>query len=108
MIFLVNGFYMENGNFWQLFLGKEPYSRKADFVKAWLLWWVITLLILFILSLATTLSLKSIGLGLCFGFCQIIGRYTTSLGLSKFWGGLGVFPITNIVLFVILLFLKKR
>ena len=29
---------MENGNFWQLFLGKEPYSKKSDFVKAWLLW----------------------------------------------------------------------
>ena len=24
---------MGNGNFWQLFLGKEPYSKKSDFVK---------------------------------------------------------------------------
>ena len=30
---LGNGFYMGNGNFWQLFLGKEPYSKKSDFVK---------------------------------------------------------------------------
>ncbi len=35
---------MGNGNFWQLFLGKEPYSKKSDFVKAWLLWWAITIL----------------------------------------------------------------
>lgn len=39
---------MGNGNFWQLFLGKEPYSKKSDFVKAWLLWWAITILVLFI------------------------------------------------------------
>lgn len=45
---------MGNGNFWQLFLGKEPYSKKSDFVKAWLLWWAITILVLFILSLTTT------------------------------------------------------
>ncbi len=58
---------MGNGNFWQLFLGKEPYSKKSDFVKAWLLWWAITILALFILSLTTTLNLRSIGIGLSFG-----------------------------------------
>ncbi len=52
--YLGDGFYMGNGNFWQLFLGKEPYSKKSDFVKAWLLWWAITILVLFILSLTTT------------------------------------------------------
>ena len=65
---MVNVFYMENSNFWQLFLGKEPYSKKSDFVKAWLLWWAITILVLFILSLTTTLNLRSIGIGLSFGF----------------------------------------
>ena len=104
----MNGFYMGNGNFWQLFLGKEPYSKKSDFVKAWLLWWAITILVLFILSLTTTLNLRSIGIGLSFGFCQILGRYTMSLGWSKYWGALGVFPVTNIVLFLILIFFKKR
>ncbi|HBE9061291.1 TPA: hypothetical protein KNG81_003461 [Escherichia coli] len=99
---------MENGNFWQLFLGKEPYSKKSDFVKAWLLWWAITILVLFILSLTTTLNLRSIGIGLSFGFCQILGRYTMSLGWSKYWGVLGVFPVTNIVLLLILIFFKKR
>ena len=93
---------MGNGNFWQLFLGKEPYSKKSYFVKAWLLWWAITILVLFILSLTTTLNLRSIGIGLSFGFCQILGRYTMSLGWSKYWGVLGVFPVTNIVLFLIL------
>ncbi|MCF4065223.1 hypothetical protein L2V86_16065 [Escherichia coli] len=97
-----------NGNFWQLFLGKEPYSKKSDFVKAWLLWWAITILVLFILSLTTTLNLRSIGIGLSFGFCQILGRYTMSLGWSKYWGVLGVLPVTNIVLFLILIFFKKR
>lgn len=67
---LGNGFYMGNGNFWQLFLGKEPYSKKSDFVKAWLLWWAITILVLFILSLTTTLNLRSIGIGLSFGFVK--------------------------------------
>ncbi|EGE8425598.1 hypothetical protein HI649_002968 [Escherichia coli] len=89
---------MGNGNFWQLFLGKEPYSKKSDFVKAWLLWWAITILVLFILSLTTTLNLRSIGIGLSFGFCQILGRYTMSLGWSKYWGVLGVLPVTNIYL----------
>ena len=50
---------MGNGNFWQLFLGKEPYSKKSDFVKAWLLWWAITILVLFILSLILTLHLRT-------------------------------------------------
>ncbi|ENT3967590.1 TPA: sensitive to high expression protein 9 homolog, partial [Shigella sonnei] len=27
---------------------------------------------------------------------------------SKYWGVLGVFPVTNIVLFLILIFFKKR
>lgn len=98
---------MGNGNFWQLFLGKEPYSKKSDFVKAWLLWWAITILVLFILSLTTTLNLRSIGIGLSFGFCQILGRYTMSLGWSKYWE-FGVLPVTNIVLFLILIFFKKR
>ncbi|KIH26758.1 membrane protein, partial [Escherichia coli] len=43
-----------------------------------------------------------------FGFCQILGRYTMSLGWSKYWGVLGVLPVTNIVLFLILIFFKKR
>ncbi|TJG10956.1 hypothetical protein C9183_22390, partial [Escherichia coli] len=51
---------------------------------------------------------RSIGIGLSFGFCQILGRYTMSLGWSKYWGVLGVFPVTNIVLFLILIFFKKR
>ena len=92
---LGNGFYMGNGNFCQLLLGKEPYSKKSDVV-------------LFILSLTTTLNLRSIGIGLSFGFCQILGRYTMSLGWSKYWGVLGVLPVTNIVLFLILIFFKKR
>ncbi|CAM3601884.1 Inner membrane protein [Escherichia coli] len=99
---------MGNGNFWQLFLGKEPYSKKSDFVKAWLLWWAITILVLFILSLTTTLNLRSIGIGLSFGFCQILGRYTMSLGWSKYWGVLGVLPVTNIVLFSYLNFFQKK
>ncbi|PAL29519.1 hypothetical protein CEJ54_22805, partial [Escherichia coli] len=37
-----------------------------------------------------------------------LGRYTMSLGWSKYWGVLGVFPVTNIVLFLILIFFKKR
>lgn len=56
----------------------------------------------------TTLNLRSIGIGLSFGFCQILGRYTMSLGWSKYWGVLGVLPVTNIVLFLILIFFKKR
>lgn len=66
-------------------------TAKSDFVKAWLLWWAITILVLFILSLTTTLNLRSIGIGLSFGFCQILGRYTMSLGWSKYWGVLGYF-----------------
>lgn len=87
---------------------KNLTAKKSDFVKAWLLWWAITILVLFILSLTTTLNLRSIGIGLSFGFCQILGRYTMSLGWSKYWGVLGVFPVTNIVLLLILIFFKKR
>lgn len=30
---LGNGFYMGNGNFWQLFLGKEPYSKNLILLR---------------------------------------------------------------------------
>ncbi len=99
---------MGNGNFWQLFLGKEPYSKKSDFVKAWLLWWAITILVLFILSLTTTLNLRSIGIGLSFGFCQILGRYTMSLGWSKYWGVLGGISCNKYCSFSYLNFFSKK
>ena len=102
---------MGNGNFWQLFLGKEPYSKKSDFVKMDVKNAPAGPNLcrgIFILSLTTTLNLRSIGIGLSFGFCQILGRYTMSLGWSKYWGVLGVLPVTNIVLFLILIFFKKR
>ena len=94
--------------FYKQYLGEWILYGESDFVKAWLLWWAITILVLFILSLTTTLNLRSIGIGLSFGFCQILGRYTMSLGWSKYWGVLGVLPVTNIVLFLILIFFKKR
>ena len=88
---------MGNGNFWQLFLGKEPYSKKSDFVKAWLLWWAITILVLFILSLTTTLNLRSIGIGLSFGFISYIIMHVIAKEYDKVSPILWVIGILSII-----------
>lgn len=98
---------MQKKNFWQIYFGKDPFS-KAEFIKAWIGWWVIAIVLLGVLSICTSLNLRGIGIALGFGFCQIHARYLTFVGWNKFIGVLGVFPVTNIVLFIVLLFTKKK
>ncbi|EDK9478731.1 hypothetical protein GHQ96_19450, partial [Salmonella enterica] len=81
---------------------------KAEFIKAWIGWWVIAIVLLVVLSICTSLNLRGIGIALGFGFCQIHARYLTFVGWNKFIGVLGVFPVTNIILFIVLLFTKKK
>lgn len=81
---------------------------KAEFIKAWIGWWVIAIVLLGVLSICTSLNLRGIGIALGFGFCQIHARYLTFVGWNKFIGVLGVFPVTNIILFIVLLFTKKK
>lgn len=97
---------MESKNFWQLFFGKEPLS-KMDFIKAWLGWWVILIVVIFILTMCTTSNLKFVAYAFAFGFCQIVARYVVTLGWNKYWGALGVLPITNIPFFLFLIFYHK-
>lgn len=54
------------------------------------------------------IKFEGIGIALGFGFCQIHARYLTFVGWNKFIGVLGVFPVTNIILFIVLLFTKKK
>lgn len=98
----MNGFHkMQKKNFWQIYFGKDPFS-KAEFIKAWIGWWVIAIVLLGVLSICTSLNLRGIGIALGFGFCQIHARYLTFVGWNKFIGVLGVFPVTNIILYYLL------
>lgn len=99
---------MESNSVWQLFLGNSPYTKKSDFVKAWVGWWIISVFVIFIFSFITSAGLKGVGIALSFGFCQILARYAASLGWNKFLGVLGFFPVTNIIFFVVLLFVKRK
>lgn len=54
------------------------------------------------------IKFEGIGIALGFGFCQIHARYLTFVGWNKFIGVLGVFPVTNIILFIVLLFTKRN
>ncbi|UGS42641.1 hypothetical protein [Pseudocitrobacter corydidari] len=98
---------MQEKSFWQVFFGNKPFS-KSEYIKAWIGWWVISIVLLFVLWSCTTLNLRGIGIGLSFGFCQINARYLMSIGWNKFIGVLGVFPVTNIILFIVLLFTHKK
>ncbi len=41
---------MQKKNFWQIYFGKDPFS-KAEFIKAWIGWWVIAIVLLGVLSI---------------------------------------------------------
>lgn len=43
---------MQEKNFWQVYFGKDPFS-KAEFIKAWIGWWVIAIVLLVVLSICT-------------------------------------------------------
>lgn len=48
---------MQKKNFWQIYFGKDPFS-KAEFIKAWIGWWVIAIVLLGVLSICTSLNLR--------------------------------------------------
>lgn len=98
---------MESKGFFNLFFGKEPLA-KNEFVKAWLGWWVIFVVVVVVLWLTPLTNLRFIGIAFSLGFCQITSRYAITLGWNKYWGVLGFFPVTNIVLFLVFIFMPKK
>lgn len=97
---------MESKSLFQLFLGKEDLSKK-EFIKAWLGWWVVFIVVVIVVWMLPIHNARFIGYCFAFGFCQITARYVRTMGWSKFWGVLGFFPITNIPFFLFLLFTRK-
>jgi hypothetical protein len=94
-----SGDIMENNTFWQLFFGNNPLT-KGEFIKAYLLWWVIALIVLFVLSLFV--NPKVMSMAFCLGFCQIFWRYLPVAKWSKYLAIPAFFPPISIILFIIL------
>ncbi len=65
---------MQKKNFWQIYFGKDPFS-KAEFIKAWIGWWVIAIVLLGVLSICTSLNLRgdwnSVGIRLLPDSCPL-------------------------------------
>lgn len=93
-------------NFWQIYFGKDPFLKPNSLKPGLMVGDCYcparcTVDLYFI-------KFEGIGIALGFGFCQIHARYLTFVGWNKFIGVLGVFPVTNIILFIVLLFTKKK
>ncbi len=82
--------YMGNGNFWQLFLGKEPYSKNLILLRHGYCGGLLPSLFYFFKP-DYDIKFKKYRYRVKFWVCQILGRYTMSLGWSKYWGVWGYF-----------------
>lgn len=82
---------------------------KRGYIISWFTYWVLLIVIMALgLAFLPEGRLWFMPIIAAFGFCQLIYRYMPTLGWRKLWCVLGFFPITNIIFFIVLLFIKQK